>query len=144
VSYIWLLLLCIRFIIFSYTLRVNNTSLSFYQCSVQGRPLSCKYNGGIYTGIVWGRNAQKALSADEDKRTDDIRITFRMKDLRPSSGRFLAWIVGSNPVGDFDVYLLIVVLWQVDYLRWPDPSFWGVLHSVCVCVSVIKCDHVQK
>ena len=52
-------------------------------------------------------------------------------------GRPLAGIVGSNPAGDMDVYLLwLLCVVKQRLVRWADHSSRGVLLSV-VCLSVI-------
>jgi hypothetical protein len=54
----------------------------------------------------------------------------------------LAGNVGSNPVGAMDVFCLVrVVCCQVGGLRRVDPSFREDLPSVCVSLSVIKCNN---
>ena len=51
----------------------------------------------------------RMMSLDKDKISDDTGITFLTKGLRRSSGRQLAWIAGSIPVGDIEVYFFWVL-----------------------------------
>jgi hypothetical protein len=87
------------------------------------------------TGIVWRRNVQKDTSLDKDKTPDDTHITFRTKDLRRCSGRHLAWIAGSIPVGDIEVFSFecCVLSGRVSTRT---RSFFQRSPTECVCVCV--------